>query len=337
LALRELLPLGSAIDRIRLGREYHVEEWLPDAYVEVCQRAEPLSLADADQMTKEDVVRIFQARESARSGSAEVTLGMAKEAVARTLNNDRIVNVGQGGEVNVPILADIGPVDDSLMDVLDIWTNLSSWLGFGIFNPSESFSIRYRDYRGQLVVWIQRSDLHATSIGHFLSVILRLSSSQPHVCADICTGLRQKICAQIEGSLPGQTEILQGQALFDNLLHKQCEVLLRSWDSPPEGYQQSLRDHQNGMAQFFGLIADAGLTNQQTLRLFYDKIESLKEANDAASTSQLCMVLTSLGKALDNGEYHRTMDDIFSKLRRLVLDEKLKDVRRAIIVSTLVC
>jgi hypothetical protein len=82
LALRELLPLASPVDKIVLGRKYGFDGWLTPAFVAVCARAEPLSLAEADKMSNADVTRIFQARERARLSSAAVDSATAQEAIA---------------------------------------------------------------------------------------------------------------------------------------------------------------------------------------------------------------------------------------------------------------
>jgi hypothetical protein len=82
LALRELLPLASPADKIVLGRKHGFDDWLTPAFVAVCARAEPLSLAEAKRMYVEDVACIYQAREQARGSSTAVATKAAQDAVS---------------------------------------------------------------------------------------------------------------------------------------------------------------------------------------------------------------------------------------------------------------
>lgn len=64
LAAKHIFPLASAVDRITLGRKYEFQSWLLEAFVEVCQRPEPLALQEACRLSVEDYVRIGQTREA---------------------------------------------------------------------------------------------------------------------------------------------------------------------------------------------------------------------------------------------------------------------------------
>jgi hypothetical protein len=95
--------LASAVDKIILGRKYGFDGWLTPAFIAVCARAEPLSMAEAEKMSNADVTRIFQARERARSSNAtSVDSATAQEAVACIF--------GEGDE---PVVASNADVDDS--------------------------------------------------------------------------------------------------------------------------------------------------------------------------------------------------------------------------------
>lgn len=60
------LPTTSAIDKLLMGRKYDVSRWVSEAYVELCQRDEPLTLAECDKLSLVDIVNINSARHKAR-------------------------------------------------------------------------------------------------------------------------------------------------------------------------------------------------------------------------------------------------------------------------------
>ncbi|KAJ7099364.1 hypothetical protein B0H15DRAFT_771074, partial [Mycena belliarum] len=66
LALRHLAAATSAVERIALGRRYDVPEWLVPAYTDVCERKDPLTLAEGRLLGIEDVICIGQVRHCIR-------------------------------------------------------------------------------------------------------------------------------------------------------------------------------------------------------------------------------------------------------------------------------
>ncbi|KAJ7125372.1 hypothetical protein C8R44DRAFT_586255, partial [Mycena epipterygia] len=66
LAVQHLCAITSAVERIALGRRYDVPGWLVPAYTEVCERKEPLSLAEGRLLGLDDVICIGQVRHSIR-------------------------------------------------------------------------------------------------------------------------------------------------------------------------------------------------------------------------------------------------------------------------------
>ena len=58
LAIKELAPIASSIDKIILGRKYHVTEWLSEAYRDICLRQEPLTNEEGMRLGMEDVTKI---------------------------------------------------------------------------------------------------------------------------------------------------------------------------------------------------------------------------------------------------------------------------------------
>jgi hypothetical protein len=158
LALRELLPLASPVDKIVLGRKYGFDDWLTPAFVAICARAEPLSVAEAKRMDNEDVARIYLAREQARGTSTVVSTEVAQKAVVCAFGNKEEETVTTGSNVmddsaldtcitindpnhcpqvsyareipsqhvgmNLPV--DDVEVDDELMEALSTWSRLCS-------------------------------------------------------------------------------------------------------------------------------------------------------------------------------------------------------------------
>ncbi|EPQ53960.1 hypothetical protein GLOTRDRAFT_23935, partial [Gloeophyllum trabeum ATCC 11539] len=63
LAIKEVLPLASPIDKIVLGHKYDIQEWLPDAYHALCVRKDPLSDDEAERLGAKDTARVARIRE----------------------------------------------------------------------------------------------------------------------------------------------------------------------------------------------------------------------------------------------------------------------------------
>ncbi|KDQ53631.1 hypothetical protein JAAARDRAFT_104342, partial [Jaapia argillacea MUCL 33604] len=58
LAIRELFPLASPIDKIVLGHQYDIPEWLLDAYIAVCERPEALTKKEGERLGLDEVIKI---------------------------------------------------------------------------------------------------------------------------------------------------------------------------------------------------------------------------------------------------------------------------------------
>jgi hypothetical protein len=157
LALKELLPLASPVDKIVLGRKYGFDDWLIPAFVAVCARAEPLSLAEAKRMDGEDVARIYQAREKVRGSSIAIATEVAEAAVGCIFGNYKAATGFTPADMNTPacdtsstakvvnlrpessnavktlaetpatsLPADDDKVDDGLMEALATWSRICS-------------------------------------------------------------------------------------------------------------------------------------------------------------------------------------------------------------------
>ncbi|KAF8596262.1 hypothetical protein BDV93DRAFT_419116, partial [Ceratobasidium sp. AG-I] len=53
----------SAVERIRLAREFDIPSWEEPAYVELCERDEPLTMAEAEVLGLEAVLNVGIVRE----------------------------------------------------------------------------------------------------------------------------------------------------------------------------------------------------------------------------------------------------------------------------------
>ena len=68
LAIKQLAPIATAIDKIVLGKRFAISGWLLDGYSAVCAREDPLTEEEGARLSNRDIVRIFTAREQFGSG-----------------------------------------------------------------------------------------------------------------------------------------------------------------------------------------------------------------------------------------------------------------------------
>ncbi|KAJ7434033.1 hypothetical protein B0H11DRAFT_1758061, partial [Mycena galericulata] len=68
-AMQYLLASLSAVERIALGRRYDIPGWLVPAYTEVCERKDPLTIAEGRLLGLDDTICIGQVRHSIRYSS----------------------------------------------------------------------------------------------------------------------------------------------------------------------------------------------------------------------------------------------------------------------------
>jgi hypothetical protein len=66
LAIKRLSEITSPVDKINLGLRYDIVQWLVPAYVEVCERDEPLNQEEGKKLGMEDVIAIGEVRHSIR-------------------------------------------------------------------------------------------------------------------------------------------------------------------------------------------------------------------------------------------------------------------------------
>jgi hypothetical protein len=70
LAIRELVPLTSPIDKIAIGLRYDIYDWLLDAYVAVCTRTNSLTEDEGEKLGVKDVIHISSIRDALSRGVA---------------------------------------------------------------------------------------------------------------------------------------------------------------------------------------------------------------------------------------------------------------------------
>ncbi|KDQ59002.1 hypothetical protein JAAARDRAFT_649995 [Jaapia argillacea MUCL 33604] len=111
LAMRELFPLASPIDKIVVGIRYEVKEWLKDAYVAVCERSESLTKAEGERPGLDEVIKISSMRQEARTGATLLPHQDVQdivEAECTILPRQSVIDISQstvGGQsvnVNIP-------------------------------------------------------------------------------------------------------------------------------------------------------------------------------------------------------------------------------------------
>ncbi|EKM59128.1 uncharacterized protein PHACADRAFT_63712, partial [Phanerochaete carnosa HHB-10118-sp] len=64
LAMERLEPLASPIEKIVLSHTHSIPNWLPAAYVSLCQRSHPLTAAEIRAIQAEDIELIMSVRET---------------------------------------------------------------------------------------------------------------------------------------------------------------------------------------------------------------------------------------------------------------------------------
>jgi hypothetical protein len=62
LAIKQLTPIASPIDKIVWGRKHQINEWLGGAYQSICAREEPLTYEEGIRLGMKDVIKISAIR-----------------------------------------------------------------------------------------------------------------------------------------------------------------------------------------------------------------------------------------------------------------------------------
>ena len=87
LAIEHLSMIAGPVDKIVLGHAFDVSRWLPEAYLAICDRTEPLTIDEGERLGVKDVVRINAAREAMRT-RAIMSANRVREIVGSRLSVD---------------------------------------------------------------------------------------------------------------------------------------------------------------------------------------------------------------------------------------------------------
>jgi hypothetical protein len=83
-AIRELLPLVSSMDKIVLGQQFSITEWLLDAYHKICARNRWLTQEECNLFSKEDLFRIGHVMISTRVAISRMSVVRMQDIIAET-------------------------------------------------------------------------------------------------------------------------------------------------------------------------------------------------------------------------------------------------------------
>ncbi|TFK65796.1 hypothetical protein BDN72DRAFT_845102 [Pluteus cervinus] len=87
LALENIEPISSPVDKVVIGKTYNIPEWAAEARVLLCRRDEPITLEEASRMGMEEVVNISQTRHHIRS--SEIRSGIQDSAIRSLLSGEQ--------------------------------------------------------------------------------------------------------------------------------------------------------------------------------------------------------------------------------------------------------
>ncbi|KZP08646.1 hypothetical protein FIBSPDRAFT_670202, partial [Athelia psychrophila] len=63
LSIKHLAPIATDVDKIVLGRQYAIDEWLADAYLAVCIREQSLTEEEGTRLKVADIIKISSIRQ----------------------------------------------------------------------------------------------------------------------------------------------------------------------------------------------------------------------------------------------------------------------------------
>ncbi|KZP08615.1 hypothetical protein FIBSPDRAFT_688896, partial [Athelia psychrophila] len=63
LSIEHLAPIATDIDKIVLGRQYGIDQWLHEAFIAVCMREQSLTKEEGRQMKADDIIEISAIRQ----------------------------------------------------------------------------------------------------------------------------------------------------------------------------------------------------------------------------------------------------------------------------------
>lgn len=69
LSIQHLAPIATDIDKIVLGRQYGIDQWLHEAFIAVCAREQSLTKEEGRRLTVDDIIEINAVRQLVGSGA----------------------------------------------------------------------------------------------------------------------------------------------------------------------------------------------------------------------------------------------------------------------------
>ena len=118
LAITELVPIASSVDKIVLGRQHHINDWLGEAYKSVCMRPDPLTYEEGVKLGMEDVIKVSAIRHKCGLGKKISSPTSLSEELQRHFGIDvgaqtPVHDAGISPAERPSSKADCNPVDDS--------------------------------------------------------------------------------------------------------------------------------------------------------------------------------------------------------------------------------
>jgi hypothetical protein len=265
-------------------------------------------------VSKEDILRIFQAREQARSSSTPVSHELAQKAVTQSFT------LWTETPVAFNVVPNSTPVRLTFEDVLNICS----------VNKTTGFD--EDDIKG-ISAYVAGPDVDAESLRQIVLKVIRGVPQQWEPRFRLCCLLRSSMNDSIEDRVGPESQLKRGRALFDHMLQEQCKELLCSWNYlHPTEWRKAPPNDQLEVAQFIAHVVEEGLVGNNTLLLCKLHLSNLNMTSDPGVALRLCSLLTVLGKVLDQEGYIKYMDATFKQLQRFADDNRYIDIQKDIYV-----
>jgi hypothetical protein len=368
LAVHSILPLASSVDKIVLARTYGFDDWLPGAFVTLCERLEPLSDDEAERMIKSDIAKISRAREAARKAGACPSTTAAKAAVAQVFELDQSTssvfpadswernapsvehaqvleeilphNVFRSDEEQFPInCVSPGehPINDSALEA-----TVALWQILVVLRQGDCPESYRRNYYS---AWTHHDDFvnkmvhlakNTTNLRQIVVILLPNVMAYPVYFSTLFALVYEQLSdnTQLE-TLPDATAVTPRE-LLRTILEEQCRQLIKMWDiaQHPQVSNDSPPRRQELM-QFARLLVQKGILSEQIIRscvaAFLDL--SIDEKSPPAAVTELCSVMVKIGKTLDQDCLRDKIDDLFRRFGAIILTWQPREVHDAVLVS----
>ncbi|VDB95491.1 unnamed protein product [Peniophora sp. CBMAI 1063] len=140
ISTRILASKLSPFDKLLLCRQYDVPGWLAPACAALALRSAPLTMAEAEQLEKADIVRVFLAREAVTKGGVEATEEAVGSWIAGFMSKPDLAAAQRASTPTPTVLLSQRTASEIAVDAAP-WEGNRSTFGEGLSN-SESESGR---------------------------------------------------------------------------------------------------------------------------------------------------------------------------------------------------